>query len=284
MKSVYCLVFIAVLLTSCSSTPSADTVATSVAATIAAQAVQQAQVSPAAPQPTDTTAPTATQEPTSTPKPTKTPRPTNTKAPTQTAQPTKTTGPTSTPTLSPTPISLSAFQPLYNWEELITISEGHNGQLVRAFTYDNEDNIVGDYFMYSPDYGERGVYCYLIADPNADESVQNLGKLKWMWIYGVIIDSKNDRTQLSVVHIDDIPLTKQPKYDGLYKVGTDIEPGRWKSGMGMTDTDSCYWARIDDNGNIIDNYIGIGGITMNVSPSDTVIKFDGCNYMYYLGN
>ncbi len=282
MKSVYCLVLLAVLLlSSCSS--SVDTVATSVAATIAAQAVQQAQVSPAAPQPTDTTAPTATQEPTSTPKPT------NTRAPTQTAQPTKTTGPTNTPHPSATPISLDAFQPVNNFETLSTNPGDYKGQLVRVLTdtFAAEDKVYfhdTDGLIYSADFIGGGEYCFLVADANADESVQNLGKSEWMWIYGVIIDPKNDEIQISVVHIEEIPTPIQPKGDGLYKVGVDIEPGQWKSSLAMTTTDSCYWARIDSKGNIIDNYIGIGGITINVRPSDTVIKFDGCGIMFYLGN
>lgn len=170
-----------------------------------------------------------------------------------------------------------------NWEAVMTNPGDYQGQLIRAFTYSNEDEAYADYFMYSPDYGERGVYCYLVADPNADESVQKLGKLKWMWIYGVIIDPKNDKPQVSIVHIDEIPATKLPKEDGLYEVGVDIEPGPWKSGMSLTDTDSCYWARLDRNGNIIDNYFGIGGITMNIGVNDGVIKFDGCGPMYYMG-
>jgi hypothetical protein len=84
MKPIYFLVLIVVLLASCSSAPSFDAVATSVAATVAAQAVQQEQVLPAISQPTHATAPTATQVPTSTPKPTNTPGPTRTRVPTRT--------------------------------------------------------------------------------------------------------------------------------------------------------------------------------------------------------
>ena len=90
MRSIYYLVLLAVLLlTSCSS--SVDTVDTLVVATVAAQAVQQEQLSPAAPQPTDTTAPTATQEPTATitPTPTTTITPTIMLTPSSTIMPTQ---------------------------------------------------------------------------------------------------------------------------------------------------------------------------------------------------
>ena len=89
MKLAYYLVIFAILLTSCSSTPSADTIATSVAGTVAAQQPIQQVSSPNVSQPIDTTAPIATQGPTVTPKPTNTPRPTNTHAPTRTPTATK---------------------------------------------------------------------------------------------------------------------------------------------------------------------------------------------------
>ena len=123
MKLAYCLFILALLLTSCS--PSVDTVATSVAATVAAALPpQQAQVSQAVPQPTDNTAPTATQGPTSTPLPTNTPAPT------------KTVGPTETPAKSREQIRLE-FAQLWidvleenvDDVEVVTMSRINNGRL-----------------------------------------------------------------------------------------------------------------------------------------------------------
>jgi len=81
MKPIYFIVLIAFLMSACSSAPSADAVATSVAATVVAQQVS----SPTVLQPTNTTAPTIT----NTPKPTNTPRPTLTR----TSMPTSTPAP-----------------------------------------------------------------------------------------------------------------------------------------------------------------------------------------------
>ena len=71
MKKDLVLLTCILLLASCSAAPSADTVATLVAATVAAQQVS----STVAPQPTDTTVPATIQESTSTPEPTSTQAP-----------------------------------------------------------------------------------------------------------------------------------------------------------------------------------------------------------------
>jgi hypothetical protein len=281
------MILIGVLIAACASVPAADTVATSMVATMTALNVQES--SPLPPLPTYSFAATYTPYFTQTPYPTYTQQPvivvTATLSPTPKFTTLDTPLPSETPTAttSPTPISLYAFQPLTNWEGLLNDPGGYSGQLVKAFTYRNEDPAWGEYFMHSPDFGPRGVYCNLVVDQLADESIQKLGSLDWMWIYAKIVEPKDGKPQLSIYHIDEIPLPEQPKSDGLYQVGVDIASGRWKSGMDLTDTDSCYWERNDSNGNIIDNYIGIGGISMYISLGDAVIKFDGCGYMYYLG-
>lgn len=88
MRHVYYLVVFAILLASCSSAPSVDTVATSVARTVAAQQVQP---SPVAPQPTNTPEPTATSTyrplPTHPPTYTQRPTPAITRRPTPTPLP-----------------------------------------------------------------------------------------------------------------------------------------------------------------------------------------------------
>jgi hypothetical protein len=105
MKSLYCLVLLSVLLVSCSSASSADTVATSVAQTIAAQQPTQPVSSPTvarntqpARSPTwDIQAYKTESALTQAAQPTNTPRPTSTKGPTSTPKPTNTLTPVPTP-------------------------------------------------------------------------------------------------------------------------------------------------------------------------------------------
>ncbi len=120
MKSVYFLIVVAVLLTSCSAALSADTVATSVAGTVVAlQPAQQEQVSsPAVPQATSPIGPTPSPA-----GPTRTSIPptwdmkayktqvalTEAAKPTRTPLPTRTPGPTATP-LPPTETPNAATQ------------------------------------------------------------------------------------------------------------------------------------------------------------------------------
>jgi hypothetical protein len=302
MKMLICLIIFALLVISCISAPPDDRVATVVAQTVTALAVVEHLNTP------EITSSSPTPEP-NTPFTVNTPTPVTPTwdihiyqtmaALTQAALPTFDMNahntqvaetqaililtPSATPTASPTPINLYAFQSLINWDDLRTNPGGYSGQLVRAFTQPADDLVTDGYFMFPPDYGPRGVYCYLIADQTADNTVQKFKTLEWMWIYAKIIDPKNGKPQLSVYHVEEIPAMEQPKSDGLYQVNVDISPGQWKSGLELTDTDSCYWERNDSNGNIIDNYFGIGGITMWVGSGDTVIQFDGCGYMFYLG-
>lgn len=127
MKSLYCLILFPVLLASCSSGPSADIVATSVAGTVAAQQpVQEEQASsPTVYQLTDTPAQTNTPYPSRTPEPSNTPRPTSTPKPTSTPTPTIIPPPV-TPTV--TPIGESTFAGVrvtyvFNSGFLITIGD-----------------------------------------------------------------------------------------------------------------------------------------------------------------
>lgn len=63
------------------------------------------------------------------------------------------------------------------------------------------------------------------------------------------------------------------KGDGVYVVGVDIEPGRYRSDGGS----SCYWARLTADGtDIIDNYLGDGQAVVTVQATDGLLEVSGC--------
>jgi hypothetical protein len=57
---------------------------------------------------------------------------------------------------------------------------------------------------------------------------------------------------------------------GYYLIGIDIAPGLWRSkGKG----EGCYWATTDKKGEIIDNDLGLAGMTAYISPEAFQVKF-----------
>jgi hypothetical protein len=67
---------------------------------------------------------------------------------------------------------------------------------------------------------------------------------------------------------------------GYYLVNVDIAPGIWRS---SSDLDSCYWARLDRTGDIIDNYFGFGGSTIYIAPTDFAVELaTDCGIWTYL--
>ncbi|WP_030341486.1 hypothetical protein [Streptomyces sp. NRRL S-1022] len=65
---------------------------------------------------------------------------------------------------------------------------------------------------------------------------------------------------------------------GMYKVGTDIAPGTYRS-AGNTD-DGCYWERVKDAGHGLDSIIANNNVkgtaVVTISPSDAYFKTNGC--------
>ncbi|MGW7817019.1 hypothetical protein ACWGLF_02595 [Streptomyces puniciscabiei] len=65
---------------------------------------------------------------------------------------------------------------------------------------------------------------------------------------------------------------------GMYKVGTDIAPGTYKS-TGNTD-DSCYWERTKDAEHGLNSIIANNNVTgtavVTISPGDAYFKTSGC--------
>lgn len=72
------------------------------------------------------------------------------------------------------------------------------------------------------------------------------------------------------------------KTDGAYLVNVDIAPGTWRSLQGWTDS-ACYWARLDKNQNILNNYFGASGGAVTIRASDFEFQSTGCGSWEYLG-
>jgi hypothetical protein len=64
--------------------------------------------------------------------------------------------------------------------------------------------------------------------------------------------------------------------DGTYSVGSDIVPGTYAS-AGPVGTGTCYWKRLGNpNGTVIDNALSKKPQVVQIDPSDTAFKTDGC--------
>lgn len=74
-------------------------------------------------------------------------------------------------------------------------------------------------------------------------------------------------------------LLKKDHGSGIYLVGVDIAPGVWRSTAGH---DDCYWSRTDKTGDIIDNFYGMSGGTIYISPSDFQVELDDCGIWTWL--
>lgn len=60
--------------------------------------------------------------------------------------------------------------------------------------------------------------------------------------------------------------------DGVWEVGTDIQPGKYKAADASS---SCYWAKLDAHDSIIDNDLPNGPTTVTIET--TVAKFKTSN-------
>lgn len=71
--------------------------------------------------------------------------------------------------------------------------------------------------------------------------------------------------------------------DGLYRVGSDIQPGVYKAGP--ADSGNCYHSRLAslDSSDIIDNGNTSGAVVIVVAPTDTALELSGCNTFQRVG-
>jgi len=103
-----------------------------------------------------------------------------------------------------------------------------------------------------------------ILDTDYEVHVKDCGS--WQYIEGVERELQSDATQ--------------PKGDGFYTVGVEVAPGVWRSTGTST---SCYWARLDDHQNTLDNHFGDAGGTVTILASDYEVHFNDCGTWEYVG-
>ena len=102
-------------------------------------------------------------------------------------------------------------------------------------------------------------------------------------VYGVVgdyNDKGNMRAGLEIIHIEERSVDTTIKESGIYMVGIQISPGRWKS---MGSDDSCYWERRDINQEIIDNHFGYAGGTVTIRETDYEVSFEDCGIWLFMG-
>jgi hypothetical protein len=255
--------------------------------------------------------PTQTAYSTYTPYPTYTVQPiftpiviTKVVTPTNTLTPTLTPSPVFTATATATTVPLSSYTT--NEDQIASFLQNPISSIGQTFKVlletgsssvyiDGKNETLVHYAAFPKT--QRFYIMLAIEDELSDETV-DLQKNQYSWAYGVIIgtvkyssvkESKYytpnyfEMPKVRIIHQEPIDQMKWPKHDGNYMVNRDIAPGPWYSSYSMT-VDGCYWARINSSGNIIDNHYGVAGITVYVAPTDTVVQFDGCGKMYYIGD
>lgn len=212
--------------------------------------------------------------------------PTFTPGPTPTPTITPTPRPTATPTPSPTPFRVGNCSTLNITRSASTTSNDIERQLKKY-----HDRCVKILFV--PGHGKFTVnmsYAFrslgVISDDQSPELPQEDAYLYGIFYLHNTAENPNDNNRILLRRADLIPPNKRPIFeDGLYTVGANAQmsPGTWKSALLPTDTDECYWARLNpNNGDIKANHFGIGGVTVHVYPGE-VFKTDGCSPWVYLG-
>ena len=61
--------------------------------------------------------------------------------------------------------------------------------------------------------------------------------------------------------------------DGIFQVGVDIQPGRYRT---EGTPSGCYWARLASRDDIIDNNFGDGQQIVDILASDTFFESSSC--------
>jgi hypothetical protein len=60
--------------------------------------------------------------------------------------------------------------------------------------------------------------------------------------------------------------------DGTYIVGAEVKPGTYKAPGG----ELCYWARLDGQGELLDNHLGAGQAVATIRKTDKGFESSGC--------
>lgn len=95
----------------------------------------------------------------------------------------------------------------------------------------------------------------------------------------VTVTSTVAQSQVSTVTVTYTPPpppgpARQLSTEGIYVVGDDIVPGRWRTAGGQ----DCYWARLGDltGDEILDNSNSVGPQVVDILPSDVAFQLRGC--------
>jgi hypothetical protein len=238
-----------------------DTERTAIAATVAAAPTRT-------PKPTNTTRPTDTPlPPTDTPSPTDTPLPTKTSPPTDTPlPPTDTPSPTDTPPPTNTPPPTATPNP-----DLLRPGTYIVGTDIQPGIYKGEGgHNLADSCYWARLKDVSGSMDALIANDNS------IGQF-----YVEVTDSDYAfETHCEVVLLRSLPEppTEFPQRiaPGMYIVGVDIQPGKYRGQAGTEIFDSCYWARLKDVlgevGSIIANDNATGQYYVQVQQGDFALQ------------
>ncbi len=84
-----------------------------------------------------------------------------------------------------------------------------------------------------------------------------------------------DWVMLDTNNMPALPIEKQqaPKKDGVYIIGLNMAPGKWRSnGAG----EKCYWEKLSTTQEIIDNHFGVASVIVDIAPTDFQFKTNGC--------
>ena len=194
---------------------------------------------------------------TATPVPTDTLRSEPTPVPTNTPVPTETPVPTATPTPE-TPNSPKG-DGFYTVGEEVAPGKWHSmGSGANCYweRLDADQNILGNHF---------GMAGGTVTIRETDYEVHFKKCGTWEYVEDVEPAPQPD--------------AGEPKGDGLYTVGVEIAPGKWRStGTGP----SCYWARLDDHQNVLDNHFGNAGGTVTILDTDYEVHFKKCGSWEYV--
>lgn len=82
-------------------------------------------------------------------------------------------------------------------------------------------------------------------------------------------------TMLDANNLPAAPIEQQraAKKDGIYIIGLNMAPGRWRSsGLGK----SCYWQTLTASQDIIDNHFGVASVIVEIAPTDFQFEAKGC--------
>lgn len=82
-------------------------------------------------------------------------------------------------------------------------------------------------------------------------------------------------TMLDTSNLPALPAARQtaPKKDGVYIIGLNMAPGRWRSsGAG----DRCYWEKRTATQDLVDNHLGAASVIVEIAPTDFQFAAHGC--------